>query len=490
MDRGPREPPGEPWQPHRSPCAALLRKVRIPQPSGHGDRGQGRGAVVTRRMNLLGEPGMGLSGGPGKPVPNVAEVRALARRQVWGLLIALLLLATSHSWVHRHQPRDVVTGAHGPFPAAVGAGAPVAPEHVVRRTSGFDEALVHGLYVRQTGSLSGVTAANVRTGKEYWRYERPDSEAGVNTFDVSERTVVAAFGDGRLIGVDLRTGKPLWHVEIQHAKGHRTTALAGGQALTEAPGAVRAFAERDGRSLWTAKTPRSCPDGLVITAYALPGHLSVVPLVCNVTSPDRGIYYHLLGIDNRTGKVLWQQHTAAPRLMVRGGEHTLVIPDPDHPPAIQLLDVNRQGATARALTAADAWDAVAAGGGIVLSAIDPGDRSEEDHDTLLRAYRTRDGHLAWQLRAPTGQEYGFPEIADGRVYVARQPFLTGKDTGRRIRADLLVLDAGTGRLLHTLRLPAMTVPDESRELDVRDIGDGAVSIGWRDSGGDVLIAAD
>lgn len=152
--------------------------------------------------------------------------------------------------------------------------------------------------------------------------------------------------------------------------------------------------------------------------------------------------------------------------------------------------MNRQGATARSLTAADAWDAVAAGGGTVLSAIDPGDRSEEDHDTLLRAYGTRDGHLAWQLRAPTGQEYGFPEIADGRVYVVRQPFLTGKDTGRRIRADLLVLDSGTGRLLHTLRLPAMTVPDESRELDVRDIGDGAVSIGWRDDEGGVLIAAD
>lgn len=445
-------------------------------------------------MNLLGEPGVGLPGGPGKPVPNVAEVRVLARGQVWGLLsamlIALLLLSMSDLWVHRQQqPRDVVTGAHGPFPAAFGAGAPVAPERVVRRTSAFDEALVHGLYVRETDSLSGVTATNVRTGKEYWRYERPDSETSVHTSDVSERTVVAAFGDGRLIGVDLRTGKLLWHVDIQHAKGYRTTALVGGQALTEAPGAVRAFAERDGRSLWTAKTPKSCPDGLLITAYAFPGHLSVVPLVCNVTNPDRGEYNLLLGIDNRTGKVLWQQHTAAPKLMVRGGEHTLVIPDADHPPAIQLLDVNRQGVTARALTAADAWDTVAGGGGIVLSAIDPNDRSEEYHDTLLRAYGIRDGHLAWQLRAPTGQEYGVPEIADGRVYVVRQPFLTGKDKGRRIRADLLVLDSGTGRLLHTLRLPAMTVPDESRQLEVRDIGDGSVSIGWFDNEGDVLIAA-
>jgi hypothetical protein len=136
------------------------------------------------------------------------------------------------------------------------------------------------------------------------------------------------------------------------------------------------------------------------------------------------------------------------------------------------------------------WDAVAAGGGVVLSAIDPEDRSEEVHNTLLRAYGARDGHLAWQLRAPTSQEYGCPDIADGRVYVVRQPFLTGPDTGHRIRADLLVLDLATGRLLHTLPLPAVTVPDEERELDVRDVADGAVSIGWRDDDGGVLIATD
>ncbi|MGW6902124.1 hypothetical protein ACWGF2_36900 [Streptomyces sp. NPDC054919] len=190
--------------------------------------------------------------------------------------------------------------------------------------------------------------------------------------------------------------------------------------------------------------------------------------------------------------VLWQQHIAAPRLMVRGGEHTLVIPDPDNPPAIQLLDINRQGSTARTLTSADAWDAVAAGGGTVLTATDPEDRSE-DHDTLLRAYGTGDGHLAWQLRAPTGQEYGLPKIADGRVYVVRQPFLAEADARRRIRADLLVLDAGTGRLLHTLRLPTMTVPDADDydvKLDVGDFADGAVAIRWRDDEGDLLIATD
>ncbi|GGN95306.1 hypothetical protein GCM10011579_095740 [Streptomyces albiflavescens] len=135
---------------------------------------------------------------------------------------------------------------------------------------------------------------------------------------------------------------------------------------------------------------------------------------------------------------------------------------------------------------------VGAGSGTVLAGADPNDGSG-DHDTALHAYGTRDGRSSWQLRAPAGQEYGFPKIADGRVYVVRQPFLTEGDTGRRIHADLLVLDADTGRLLHTLRLPSMTAPDDYDyfvKLDIVDVADGAVSIGWRDGEGDLLIATD
>ncbi|WP_433450469.1 PQQ-binding-like beta-propeller repeat protein [Streptomyces sp. CA-142005] len=338
-----------------------------------------------------------------------------------------------------------------------------------------------------------MTAVNVRTGKEYWRYEPQDPGAPVDTLGVSERTVVAGYADGRLVGIDLRTGKPLWRADIRHDNNYRVVTLVGGQVVTGAPGAVRAFDERDGRSLWTAKTPKFCPEAIVYVVYVLPDHLSVASVYC---MPDvRRDECHLrLGIDNRTGKVLWQQRTEDFKLTVRGDEHTLVAPDPDTPDTdrynIQLLDVNRQGISPRAALSFGEWDAVASGGGIVLSATGPIDQSEEDHDTLLRAYGTRDGHLAWQLRAPAGQEYGLPEIADGRLYVVRQPFLTDTDTGRRIRADLLVLEAGTGRLLHTLRLPAMTVPDDDRELDVIDIADGAVSISWGDGEGDVLFATD
>ncbi|MFD5632740.1 hypothetical protein ACFWJM_01125 [Streptomyces sp. NPDC127077] len=58
---------------------------------------------------------------------------------------------------------------------------------------------------------------------------------------------------------------------------------------------------------------------------------------------------------------------------------------------------------------------------------------------------------------------------------------------------LLVLDADTGRPLHTLKLPSMKAPDASdddMELDILDIADGALSIGWRGGGGGLLIAFD
>ncbi|MFE7790654.1 PQQ-binding-like beta-propeller repeat protein [Streptomyces sp. NPDC057460] len=398
------------------------------------------------------------------------------------------------SWLlDRYAERDLVTGAQGPFPAAFAVGSPVTPEHVMRRSAGVDMALMHGMSVEWTGS--GVKAVNLRTGKEYWRYERRDLGGTMWSFAVSARTVVAGFDDGKLVGIDLRTGKPLWHERILHNDGFRSVSLTGGQAVTEAPGAVRAFDERDGRSLWTVKTPGTCPDVLVYNVYSLPDRVSAVPVMCNVSSVVGDDYNLLLGVDNRTGELLWQRRTPDPSEVVRGDDHTLVAPapDPDDQPYVRLLDMNREGVTSHAGLATDWWNPVGAGDGTVLVGIDA-EGGTEDRVTVLHAFDTTDGRLTWRLRAPSGREFGSGEIADGRFYVVRQPLLTEADAGHRIHADLLVLDADTGRLLHTLRLPAMTVPDESDDyfakLDVGDVADGAIGISWRDDRGDLLIVTD
>lgn len=409
------------------------------------------------------------------------------RRFLWIIAAATavcLLLVPLAQWLQPSGESDLVTGAQGPFPAAFGPGAPVAPEHVMRRKTGR-RVLVHGLSVEST--TDGARAVNLRTGKEYWRYERQDESSGAMSFDVSERTVVIAYREA-LVGVDLRTGKRLWREDLGDGEAFRGVRLGAGQALTEVPGAVRAFDERDGRSLWTAKTPKSCPEVGVYDAYALPDHVSAVPVLCNVASLDTDAeqYYLLLGVDNRTGKALWQRRISHPRAVVRGDAHTLAAPKPDTDDslAVQLLDMSREGATPRADLDTTAWNPVGAGSGTVLLATDAQGDGDGNHDTVLHAYGTEDGRLSWRLKAPTGQEYGSGVIADGRVYLVRQPLLTKADAKRRIRgAELLVLDADTGRALHTLRLPAMTAPNDDvyfMKLDVHQVTDGALSLSWRE----------
>ncbi|MFF3610513.1 PQQ-binding-like beta-propeller repeat protein [Streptomyces sp. NPDC002580] len=446
---------------------------------------------MAQRMNLLGEPGVGPATGPGRPVPSRADVRE-GLWQACGafitLVIALAVLAVG-SLVDRHPSQDVVTGPHGPFPAAFADGAPVAPEHVIRRRAEL-QVLAHGLSLRWVGS--GLAAVNLRTGKEYWRYERRDADRTLFSFEASERTVVAGFDDGRLVGVDLRGGGPLWSAKVPREKGFRLVELVGGQAVTSAPGAVRAFGERDGRSLWTMRTPASCPEVLLYSVHALPDHLSAVQVMCNVVTPDRGEYSLLLGVDDRTGEVLWRRRTVDPKQTAWGDEHTLLAPDRNDEGTVRSLDVNRRGAFPRHAFPRDELDIVAAGGGTVVSGTDPGDGSAY-RDTLLRAYDTRDGRLSWRLPAPDGQEYGFPVIADGRVYVVRRRLITEADVGRPLGADLLVLEAATGRLLHTLALPAQTVRDDDEyfeKLDVTDTADGALSIERRDGEGTLLVATD
>lgn len=75
------------------------------------------------------------------------------------IALGLSAIALSVIW---YQTRDVFTGAQGPFPAAFAAGAPVAPERVVRRPPD-EQILVHGLSLQWTSP--GVTAVNLRTGK-------------------------------------------------------------------------------------------------------------------------------------------------------------------------------------------------------------------------------------------------------------------------------------------------------------------------------------
>ncbi|MFM9587929.1 PQQ-binding-like beta-propeller repeat protein [Streptomyces scabiei] len=408
---------------------------------------------------------------------------------------------------------DLVTGARGAFPAPLGTTAPSAPDHVVRPTT-TDDALVHGLGVRATEA--GVRAVNLRTGKQYWRYERRSKDVWDPWVEVSERTVVVWFADGRITAVDLRTGKPLWHERNRLAAGERTMLgrIVGGQVITEVPGGVSALAERDGRTLWTVRPRGSHGDGTcdetpVRAVHAFPDHLSTVMVRCDTlttrkqridpheVSPEtevdadksRGI---LLGVDNRTGDVLWQRRSGAEEEVGKGDENTLVALDPyASVPRVDLLDVDRAGASRRAGITGRERRLSAVGDGVVVSTIDP-EVYAFDSNNLLSVYDTQDGHLLWKLPAPSRQVYGHPVVADGRVYVVRQADLVHRDVRSLSDADLLVFDARTGRPLHTVRLPALAKPKKAGSgtvLDL-DVADGAVRVRWAGGEKDLFLVTD
>ncbi|MGW1965419.1 outer membrane protein assembly factor BamB family protein [Streptomyces sp. NPDC001935] len=408
-----------------------------------------------------------------------------AQRRAMMLAVLLLIAMAWHSFIDWYMERDLVTGTQGPFPAALGSEAPAAPTHAAHR-SYRPEALVHGLAVDSTHSA--VMALNVRTGEEYWRYERRDHHGDLASVEVSADTVVAWFEDGKLVGIDLRTGRVRWRTDFSR-NGFQDLHIGAGQVVAQTPGGVAAFSERDGDELWRLRQPRSCEDPGPWNAYDFPEHLTVVELSCKTSGDMAGV---VIGVDNRTGATLW---TRAVRQEVhQADDHTLVADSPTdsgnvgEAARVQLLDVGRHGAEPRAEFTSDEWFPMDAREGVVISAGEdvPPDSA---HSTVLTAYDTGIGERAWERRAAAGFSFGWARIADGRVYVVENSTVLEEYEDRDLQADLLVLDVHSGKLLHRLRLPHLTVPDDMRltDLEVEEVADGAVRVGLLESSHEVWI---
>ncbi|MGW3917159.1 outer membrane protein assembly factor BamB family protein [Streptomyces sp. NPDC005070] len=402
----------------------------------------------------------------------------------------MLLAAVMVAWalgllIQWYMERDLVTGSQGPFPTALGSEAPAAPTHTVHR-SYRPEALVHGLAVVPTDS--GVRALNVRTGKEYWRYERRDDDADMPSVEVSADTVVAWFEDGKLVGIDLRTGSVRWRADFaQH--GYQHLHIGAGQVVAQTPGGVAAFSERSGAALWKLKDPGSCQGLSPWGVYDMAEHLTVVRLNCDGGDGVGGI---VIGVDSRTGAALWKR--AARQDVYQADDHTLVADSPTDTgyagdaARVQLLHVDRHGAEPRTAFTSDDWAPTSAHDGVIIS--DAGDEPPDSaHSTDLTAYDTQAGKRAWERRAAAGHSFGSVRIADGRVYVVENSTVLEEHKDRDLQADLLVLDAHSGKLLHRLRLPHLTVPDDFSltDLAVQGVGDGAVRVGWLESLDEVWI---
>ncbi|MFE9964674.1 hypothetical protein [Streptomyces sp. NPDC005525] len=223
--------------------------------------------------------------------------------------------------------------------------------------------------------------------------------------------------------------------------------------------------------------------------HDLPDHLTAVDLGCESSDGQSGV---AIGVDNRTGAELWKR--ADRQELYKTDNHTLVTVSPittsqlRERARVQVLDVDRKGARLRAEFSSDSWAPDDAGDGIIISGGNP-ESPGSVGASVLTGYDTQVGKRAWERRALAGHSFGFAKFADGRVYVVQNSTISEGDESRVLHADLLVLDAHSGDLLHRLRLPDMTVPRGfiGTGLTVRDASDGVIRLGWPEALHDELF---
>lgn len=409
------------------------------------------------------------------------------RRAVAAAVIAAVVAGAVAGWLewrHAHRFHEHVSGAQGAFPTALGDTAPAAPARVLRHTSNSYGVMDGALSIDEASD--GIVARNLRTGKEYWHYGRSKAVLGRVAFTGGGDTVATWWQDGVVVGIDVRSGKPRWHAKVSYgihdpAKDDDFAGIdfAGTLVVAASGDGITAFDEHSGKRVWKGAIPNGCVLGSG-GAVAMRG--AVVTRARCRGSDDQA--EQLLGFDVRHGTLRWR---------VVDGLHSLV-PADDHTLVTSQWTARRTGAsvdvsgTKPVVTTRRADDedpTVAAGGGIAL-----GDYQADG--VRLTAYGVTDGGKRWTWKPAKGRTFGRPLIADGRVYVVQQPSASSSspslDEKITVRgADLVVLDAATGRQLHSTPLPSLTsdlgqydISSDAR-LQITQAGHGVTAIGWAPS---------
>jgi hypothetical protein len=418
-------------------------------------------------------------------------------RRVRAPIVAIVVVALAVGgwlgWRHATRFHEHVNGARGAFPAALASQAPSTPDRVVRRTSGSYG--VDGALSIDTAS-DGIVARNLLTGKEYWHYGRDRTELGTVGFTGGGGTVATWWKDGVVVGTDVRSGKARWHAKVSYGEpdgaGDQDFAavrVISGLVVTESRDELTAFGEDNGKRVWSAALPKGCDlssGGVFAVRAAL-----VARAQCAGPDKDAG---QLLAFDVRRGTLRWRVTNGVDQLS-RADDHTLVTSLWTGLGVGAVVDVSGSKPVVRTRSFPDDHPLISAGDGIMLC----DDNSAKTSDGALEGFGVADGRPRWTRHAAKDTRFGYPLMADGRVYVVQQPVQSRDESPGAGPADLLVFDARTGRQLHAMRLP--TIPQDSASQDTGSTavlapwqaGHGVVAIGWEGmfSGitGDLLVVA-
>lgn len=126
----------------------------------------------------------------------------------------------------------------------------------------------------------------------------------------------------------------------------------------------------------------------------------------------------------------------------------------------------------------DGRPSATAGAGIVLCV----DNTDKAPEGTLVALGAADGRQRWTRQPAKGTRFGGPLLGGGRVYVVQQPDSRSDEDPAKVRSTLVVLDAATGRRLHSVALPPIPPDTTAGPTDPL-----ATLMPWQAAGGVVAV---
>lgn len=152
---------------------------------------------------------------PSVEAPNAEAVSAPRRRKtvlmIIGAVVVVAVGVAVVGFVFSRYDNGRMVGPSGAFPSPI---AVPAQPHAVRRAATMPAGgLVYGgLYLAGLGT-GEVRAVDIRTGRQYWRYDRKGSTANSWTLDRAAGRLVIAWSDAhseRIEAIDVRAGRVVW----------------------------------------------------------------------------------------------------------------------------------------------------------------------------------------------------------------------------------------------------------------------------------------
>ncbi|GAB3486710.1 PQQ-binding-like beta-propeller repeat protein [Amycolatopsis cihanbeyliensis] len=289
-----------------------------------------------------------------------------------------------------------INGPSGDYPAPVGDGVPNPPLTVLGRAD--DPRILDGLGI-ELGHA--VVARAVRSGAEYWSYDREGSTP--SRIATADEGLYVLWDDGLLVRLDPRTAEPRWHTETGMDE-YSEIRVVGSVVVLLQDTSVAAYHGDGGGEAWTASPPPDCRASEAFSDALVTGTALAIETSC--TSGPDGVT-----VLDQDGRRTWIADEEA-RHVIRAGADRFGVTSSLGPVSIYDVDTGERAMrVARAADNATYWD----GDDEFLVARNSDARAAGD--VAYAAWDRERNQRAWSVRTDgTWQPAEIPLIAGDVVY--------------------------------------------------------------------------